>query len=327
MPRKICDQWPLSSSKEKLHFWRIPMKVFVAGASGAIGQPLIAELIRRGHTVTGMSRSVEAGRNLADLGATVVSVDAFDGAALERALRASGAEVVIDELTSLPKDPFDMATAAAGDRKLRLEGGGNLYRAAQATGVRRYIQQASAFFLKAEGEALADESAGLRVDATPGVAASSRTYTELEARVLQAGAMEGVALRYGFFYGPKTWYNPDGAVAEHMRRQENPIVGEGQGVWSWIHIDDAAIATVEALTIPAGIYNIVDDYPSPVNRWLPEFAEWVGAPPPPRVTEEQARAAAGEEAVYYATKLSGASNAKAKRTFGFQPRRLEWMKG
>jgi nucleoside-diphosphate-sugar epimerase len=218
-----------------------------------------------------------------------------------------------------------MASAAEGDRKLRLEGGGNLYRAAQATGVRRYIQQASGFFLKAAGE-LATEADGLRVDASPSVAASSRTYTELEARVLQAGAMEGVSLRYGFFYGPKTWYNPDGAVADHVRRQENPVVGEGQGVWSWIHIDDAAIATMEALTIPAGIYNIVDDDPSPVSRWLPEFAAWVGAPPPPRVAEEQARAAAGEDAVYYGTKLSGASNAKAKRTFGFKPRRLEWTK-
>jgi 2-alkyl-3-oxoalkanoate reductase len=302
------------------------MNIFVAGASGAIGQPLIAELARRGHTVTGMSRSVAAARNLIDLGATVVSVDAFDGVALERVLQESGAEVVIDELTSLPKDPFEMASAAAGDRRLRLEGGGNLYRTALAVGVRRYIQQASGFFLKAV-DGLADESAGLRVDGSPGVAASSRTYTELESRVLQAGAMDGVSLRYGFFYGPKTWYNPDGAVADHVRRQENPIVGNGEGVWSWIHIEDAALATVEALTIPAGIYNIVDDDPSPVSRWLPEFARWVGAPPPPRVTEDEARAAVGEDAVYYGTKLTGASNAKAKRAFGFKPRRLEWTKG
>jgi 2-alkyl-3-oxoalkanoate reductase len=302
------------------------MKVFVAGASGAIGQPLIAELIHRGHSVTGMSRSVVASKSLAELGATVVSVDAFDDTGLERALRESGAEVVIDELTSLPKDPFDMPAAAAGDRKLRLEGGGNLYRAAQATGVRRYIQQASGFFLKASGE-LATETDGLRVDATPDVAASSRTYTELEARVLQAGAMEGISLRYGFFYGPKTWYNPDGAVADHVRQQKYPVVGSGQGVWSWIHIDDAALATVEALTIPAGIYNIVDDDPSPMSRWLPEFAAWVGAPAPRKVMEFLAKAVSGEDAVYYATQLSGASNAKAKGTFGFKPRRLEWMEG
>jgi 2-alkyl-3-oxoalkanoate reductase len=302
------------------------MRVFVAGASGAIGQPLIAELIRRGHKVTGMSRSIAAAQELVDLGATVVSVDAFDGAAVERALRESGAEAVIDELTSLPKDPFDMAGAAAGDRRLRLEGGGNLYRAAQATGVRRYIQQASGFFLKASGE-LATETDGLRVDATPGVAGSSQTYTALEARVLTPGDMEGVALRYGFFYGPKTWYNPDGAVADHVRQRKYPVVGSGQGVWSWIHIDDAALATVEALTIPAGVYNIVDDDPSPMSRWLPEFAAWVGAPAPRRVAEFLARAVAGEDAVYYATQLSGASNAKAKRTFAFKPRRLEWIKG
>jgi len=301
------------------------MKVFVAGASGAIGQPLLAELVRRGHEVTAMTRSVESAKKLADLGAKTVELSAYDAGGVAQALRASGAEVVIDELTALPPDPGQMKDYAAGDRKLRLEGGGNLYRAALAIGVRRYIQQASGFFLKANGD-LAIEADGLRVDASPGVAASSKTYTELEARVLQAGLMEGVSLRYGFFYGPKTWYNPDGAVADHVRRRENPIVGEGQGVWSWIHIEDAALATVEALTIPAGLYNIVDDDPSPVSKWLPEFARWVGAPPPLRVTEAQARAAAGEDAVYYGTKLSGASNAKAKRTFGFKPRRLEWMK-
>ncbi len=300
------------------------MKVFVAGASGAIGQPLLAELVRRGHEVTAMTRSVESAKKLADLGAQTVQVSAYNAEGVAQALQASGAEVVIDELTALPPDPAQMKDYAEGDRTLRLEGGGNLYRAALATGVRRYIQQASGFFLKATAN-LASEADGLRVDASPGVAASSQTYTELEARVLQAGALEGVSLRYGFFYGPKTWYNPDGAVADHVRRQENPIVGEGQGIWSWIHIDDAALATVEALTIPAGIYNIVDDDPSPLSRWLPEFAEWVGAPQPPRVTEEQARVAAGEDAVYYATRLTGASNAKVKATFEFKPRRLEWM--
>ena len=302
------------------------MKVFVAGASGAIGQPLLAELIRRGHEVTAMTRSAESAKKLADLGAKTVELSAYDAEGVAQALRTSGAEVVIDELTALPADPMQMKDYAAGDRKLRLEGGGNLYRAALASGVRRYIQQASGFFLKASGD-LATEEDGLRVDATPGVAASSQTYTELEARVLQPGPIEGVSLRYGFFYGPKTWYNPDSAVAEHVRQQKYPVVGSGQGVWSWIRIDDAALATVEALTIPAGVYNIVDDDPSPMSRWLPEFAAWVGAPAPKRVAESLARVAAGEDAVYYATKLSGASNAKAKGTFGFKPRRLEWIKG
>jgi len=300
------------------------MNVFVAGASGAIGRPLIAELVRRGHTVTGMTRSDAGARALADLGAAVARVSAFDATRLEEALRRSRAEVVIDELTALPKSPSEMAEAAPGDRKLRLEGGGNLHRAARACGVRRYVQQASGFFLR-PGSGLADESEGLAVDASPRVAASARTYAELEARVLNAGDMEGVALRYGFFYGLGTWYHPAGAAADLVRRQEVPIIGQGAAVWSWVHIDDAARATVEALTAPPGVYHIVDDNPSPVSVWLPAFARAVGAPPPPVVNEQEARAAAGEDAVYYGTRLRGASNAKAKRAFGFAPRRLEWL--
>jgi 2-alkyl-3-oxoalkanoate reductase len=300
------------------------MRIFVAGASGAIGQPLLAELVRRGHEVTGMTRSEAGARNLAEMGAAVARVSAFDAAAVERALRDARAEVVIDELTSLPKDPSELAAAAPGDRKLKIEGGGNLHRAAMACGVRRCIQQASGFFLE-PGRGLADESAGLAVDASARVAANARAYAELEARVLNAGEMEGVALRYGFFYGPGTWYHSDGASAEQVRRQEIPVIGEGGGVWSWIQIEDAALATADVLTAPPGVYNVVDDDPSPVAVWLPAFARFVGAPPPPRITEEQARASAGEDAVYYGTKLRGASNQKAKKTFGFEPRRLEWL--
>jgi 2-alkyl-3-oxoalkanoate reductase len=300
------------------------MRVFVAGASGAIGQPLIAELVRQGHSVTGMTRSEAGAQNLVDLGATAVQVSAFDGPAVEQALRRSQAEVVIDQLTALPKHPSDLAAALPGDRKLRLEGGGNLHRAAQASGVRRYIQQTSGFFLKA-GSGLADESERLAIDASSGVAASARTYAELEARVLNSGEMEGIALRYGFFYGPNTWYCPEGAAADQVRRQELPIVGQGEGVWSFVHIEDAALATVAALTAPPGIYNVVDDDPAPVRLWLPAFARWVGAPPPPRMTEQEAREAGGEDAVYYGTKLRGSSNKKAKKTFDFRPRRLQWL--
>ena len=306
------------------------MRVFVAGASGAIGRPLITELIRQGHSVTGMTHSEAGARNLLALGAAVADVDAFDAAAVEQALRQSRAEVVIDELTSLPRDPAQMAAAAAGDRRLRLEGGGNLLRSARAVGVRRYLQQSSGFFLQA-GSGLADESEGLAVDASPGVAAAAQTYTELEVRVLATGdkdatdSMEGVALRYGFFYGPGTWYNPDGACADRVRRQEIPIIGQGEGVWSWIHIEDAASATVAALTSPPGIYHIVDDAPAPVSLWLPQFARVVGAPPPPRLSEEEATRVAGADAVYYGTKLRGASNGKAKKILGFKPRRLEWL--
>jgi nucleoside-diphosphate-sugar epimerase len=297
------------------------MRIFVAGASGAIGQPLITELVRQGHSVTGMTRSEAGARKLADLGADVAQVSAFEGAAVDDALRRARAEIVIDELTSLPKDPSEMASAAPGDRKLRLEGGGNLYRAACTSGVRRYIQQASGFFLR-PGIGLADESEGLAIEASPGVAASARTYVELELRVLDSREMEGVALRYGFFYGPNTWYSAEGAAGAQARRQQIPIIGQGEGVWSWVHIDDAALATVAALTAPPGLYNVVDDDPSQVSRWLPAFARAVGAPPPLRISEKEA---ASEDAVYYGTKLRGASNDKAKRVFSFKPRRLEWL--
>jgi nucleoside-diphosphate-sugar epimerase len=193
-----------------------------------------------------------------------------------------------------------------------------------ACGVRRYVRQASGFLLE-QGGGPADESAGLAVDASPRVAASARTYAEPEARVLDAGEMEGVALRYGFFYGPGTWYHPGGASADQARSQEVPVIGDGGAVWSWVHIVDTAVATADALTAPSGVYHVVDDDPSPVAVWLPAFARFVGAPPPPRITEEKARASAGEDAVYYGTRLRGASNQKAKRTFGFRPRRLGWL--
>ena len=251
-------------------------------------------------------------------------MNAFDGTAVEQALRRSQAEVVIDQLTALPQDPAGYAAAFPGDRKLRLEGGGNLHRAAQAVGVRRYIQQASGFFLQADA-GLADESARLATDASAGVAASVQMYADVEARLRHSGHMEGIALRYGFFYGPNTWYDPEGAAADHARRREMSIIGQGEGVWSFVHIEDAALATVAALTVPPGIYNIVDDDPSPVSLWLPAFARWVGAPPLPQLTEQAAREVAGDDAVYYGTKLSGASNDKAKQAFNFKPRRLQWL--
>src|SRR5215510_10482051 len=211
------------------------MRIFVAGASGAIGEPLVAELVRRGHEVTGMTHSEAGARHLADLGAAVARVSAFDAAAVEQALRDDRAEVVIDELTSLPKDPSEMAAAAPGDRKLKIEGGGNLHRAAMACGVRRYVQQASGFFLE-PGSGLADESAGLAVHASPRVAANARAYAELETRVLNPGEMEGVVLRYGFFYGPGTWYQrgkrrsgPQAGAPRHRRRRGRLVVDPDRG--------------------------------------------------------------------------------------------------
>jgi len=298
------------------------MNIFVAGASGAIGQPLITELIRKEHAVTGMTRTEAGAQKLREIGATAAMVDAFDAAALESALRQSQAEVVIDELTALPKDPRDMPAYQPGDRKLRLEGGGNLHRAAQACGVRRYIQQSTGFFLRS-GNGLADESEGLAVDASPGISTNSQTYTALETRVL--GSMEGIALRYGFFYGPNTWYHPDGGAADQVRAAQLPLIGDGEGAWNWVHIDDAALATVAALDCEPGIYHVVQDEPSLMREWLPAFCRFVGAPAPERVSVEDARGTAGEDAVYYQTKLRGASNAKAKKALGFRLRLLEWL--
>ena len=299
------------------------MRVFVAGASGAIGEPLTAELLKKGHSVVGMTTSEARARILERQGAEAVIVDAFDAVALETALRRSKPDVVIDELTSLPKDPKDMPEYAAGDRKLRIEGGGNLFRAAIAIGVRRYLQQSSGFFLKATQGALADESS--YIYASPGIAASARTYTELEAQLFSSNAIEGVALRYGFFYGPKTWYHPGAAAANMVMQQQKPVVGRGEGVSSFVHINDAAIATVASLAAEPGVYNVVDDDPSPQAVWLPAFAKFVGAPVPPHMSEAEVKAIAGEDAAYYGTKLSGASNAKAKRLLGWKPRRLEWL--
>lgn len=301
------------------------MRVFVAGASGAIGEPLIAELLKHGHSVVGMTTSAQRAKVLESQGASAAIVDAFDAAAVESALRQAAPEVVIDELTSLPKEQGDMPKYAEGDRKLRIEGGGNLFRAAIATGVRRYLQQSSGFFLKSAVGTLADESSPLDVNASPSVSASARTYLELENRLFSSKAIEGVALRYGFFYGPKTWYHPGESAANGIVQQQYPVIGEGQGVSSFVHIHDAAIATVAALTAEAGAYNLVDDDPSPQRVWLPAFAKFLGAPPPPKVSEAEARAIAGEDAVYYATGLSGASNVKAKRTLNWKPRRLEWL--
>jgi len=301
------------------------MRVFVAGASGAIGKPLIAELLRQGHSVVGMTTNETRAKNLESQGIEAMTVDAHDAAAVLAALERAKVEAVIDELTSLPRDQSDMPKYAAGDRKLRIEGGGNLFRAALACGVRRYLQQSSGFFLKAPEGSLADESSPMDVNASPGVAASAQTYTELEARLFSSMEIDGLAIRYGFFYGPNTWYHPGQSAASMVMQQQIPVVGQGEGISSFVHIEDAAIGTVAALTAEPGVYNLVDDDPSPQSLWLPAFARFLRAPAPPHMGEAEVTAIAGEDAVYYATKLSGASNAKAKRILGWKPRRLEWL--
>jgi nucleoside-diphosphate-sugar epimerase len=217
-----------------------------------------------------------------------------------------------------------MRAAAERDRKVRLEGNMNLLAALRAAGVRRYLLQSSGFWY-APGAGLADESVSFIAGGSPGIEAGARTYLELETRASATPGIEFVALRYGFFYGPGTWYTREGDIGDQVRQQKVPIIGEGQGVFSFVHIDDAAAATVAALECPPGAYNIVDGTPSPQHLWLAAFARAAGASAPPRLSEEEALRALGPDAVYYATRLRGASNEKARRELEFRPRPLEWI--
>ncbi|WP_225769228.1 NAD(P)-dependent oxidoreductase [Inquilinus sp. Marseille-Q2685] len=300
------------------------MRIFVAGATGAVGLPLVRALCTLGHQVTGMIRAGRGVDRLRELGAAASFADAFDPKAVRAAIAAARPDVVIDQLTWLPADPADIVKSLPDDTRLHREGGGNLLAAARELGVGRYIMQSRGFFLDAPAGRLADESAGFRADAPGDVGESTRVMGEYEGRVLAAPSMAGVVLRYGFFYGPGTWYRPEGAIADQVRRGDARIIGNGNAVWSFVHIDDAVAATVAALTADPGVYNIVDDDPLPVAEWLPAFARWVDAPEPPRIGVEDALATIGEEAVYYHTRLTGASNGRAKAQLGFTPRPLLW---
>jgi 2-alkyl-3-oxoalkanoate reductase len=302
------------------------MKILLAGATGAIGRPLIRCLKQAGHTVFGLVRSPQSARTLIETGAEPVTADALDGASIKAALARVGPHAVINELTSLPRHytPAEMKAAAERDRKVRMEGNANLLAALRDTGVRRYLLQSSGFWY-APGAGLADESAPFAFDASPGVATSARTYAELESLASRGADIEFVALRYGFFYGPGTWYSSAGDMGEQVRGQQVAVIGGGPGVWSFVHIEDAAAATAAALQCAPGVYNVVDNDPAPQRLWLPAFARAAAAPEPPQVTEEQALATFGADAVYYATRLRGASNEKAKRVLHFRPRRLEWL--
>jgi nucleoside-diphosphate-sugar epimerase len=302
------------------------MKVLVAGATGAIGRSLIKSLRLAGHTIFGMVRSQSSSAPLSDSGAEPVIADALDASSVSVAVAEVRPDAIINELTSLPKHytPTDMKAAAERDARVRLEGSKNLIAAAQRIGVRRFLVQSTGFWYAPGGD-LADESERFAYGASPAVAAGAQRYAQLEAMTLGRTEFEAVALRYGFFYGPGTWFISDGDVGEQVRQQQVPIIGHGQGVWSWIHIDDAADATVRALDCTPGPYNIVDDNPSAQRVWLTAFARYCGALEPPHVSERQALQAAGPDAVYYATQLRGASNAKAKRELGFRPRPLQWL--
>ena len=305
------------------------MRVLVAGATGAIGRPLIRGLKQRGHSVFGLVRaakSPDSTRTLTEMGAEALIGDALDATSVRAAIARVRADAVINELTSLPRHytPTEMKAAAERDARVRREGNLNLLAGMRESGVRRYVLQSSGFWY-APGPGLADESSLLAVDGSPGVAAGARNYVALESTAFRVSEIDCVAMRYGFFYGPGTWYTNTGDMGEQVRRQQVPIIGAGQGVASFVHIEDAASATVAALECAPGAYNIVDDDASQQRVWLPAFARACGAPEPPQITEQAALATSGADSVYYATSLRGASNEKAKHELNFRPRPLEWM--
>ncbi len=306
------------------------MRVLVAGATGVIGRRLVPALLGDGHDVLGMARSPQSARALEAMGARSVLADALDAAATMRAVGEAAPDAVINQLTSLPKriDPRRIERDFALNDRLRSDGTRNLLAAAQAGGARRVIAQSIAF-MYAPGPAatvhresdplLADEQAPKAFRRT---AAAIRG---LESAVLGAG---GVVLRYGYFYGPGSSISADGSMGEDLRRRRMPIVGDGGGVWSLIHVDDAASATVAALAREQpGTYNIVDDEPARVSEWLPAFAAAVDAPRPMRVPVLLARPLAGSYGVATMTRAQGASNALAKGELGWVPAYPSWREG
>jgi nucleoside-diphosphate-sugar epimerase len=305
------------------------MRVFVAGATGAIGRPLVPKLLEAGHEVTGMTRSEESAAQLRERGAEAVVCDVFDEEGVREALGAASPEAVVHQLTALP-DRFDLRddTTYHGTNRLRTEGTRILLDAAGDANARRFVAQSIAFAYEPTGDRVKDEDAPLMLGAEGHFAEGVEAVDQLERAVTRAESLEGLVLRYGFFYGPSTYYAPDGSSAEDVRRRRLPIVGRGEGVFSFVHVDDAADATVAALERGApGVYNVVDDEPAPMREWLPLYAEALRAKPPRRVPKLLARLVAGNEAVAFATTLRGASNAKAKRELGWEPRHPSWRQG
>ncbi len=304
------------------------MKVFVAGASGVIGRPLVGQLVAAGHEVAGTTSKPENAARLEAAGATPIVCDALDADAVQAAVRDSAPEVVISQLTRLPREYNPRKIDYGPTNRARAEGGHNLIEAARAAGVRRFITQSVAFIYAPEGEMIKDEEARPWTNAPDPFRSGAGSTLEHEREATHTPGLEGVVLRYGQFYGPGTYYASDGNIAEQVRRRRFPIVGRGEGMFSFIHTDDAASATVASLERGApGIYNIVDDEPAPLREWLPVYVEALGARRPRRVPTFLARLVAGPFAAAFATQLRGASNAKAKRELGWEPSYPSWRQG
>jgi 2-alkyl-3-oxoalkanoate reductase len=301
-------------------------RVFVAGASGAIGRPLVRQLVTAGHRVTGMTRREDRAEEIRAPGAEAVVCDVFDVVALRAAVAGARPDVVVHQLTALPTriDPRRSDTYPATNR-LRTEGTANLIAAARDAGVGRFVSQSIAFLYAPVGPRVVDEVAPVLEGVSGPLGTALDATLDGERQVLAVG---GLVLRYGYYYGPGTSFAPDGTMAKDVRRRRFPIVGSGEGRMSFIQIEDAAAATVAACERGAsGIYNVCDDDPAPMREWIPAYAQAVGAKRPLRVPRWLVRIVAGAVIASLATELRGASNEKAKRELGWQPRYPSWRQG
>jgi nucleoside-diphosphate-sugar epimerase len=308
------------------------MKIFVAGATGALGKQLVPLLVAKGHDVVGMTRTDAKRDQLRSVGAQPVVADALDAEAVGRVVGETEPDVIVHQLTAIPPtlNMRRFESEFALTNRLRIEGTDHLLSAGQAVGVKRFIAQSNAVVYARTGGPIKREDAPFDDDPPSEMRQGLAALRHLEAAVTGAQWTEGLVLRYGWFYGPGTSIalDPLGSQIELIRKRQLPIVGGGAGVWSFIHIEDAAAATVAAVEGgPAGIYNVVDDEPAPVSEWVPVLAAAVGAKRPLRVPRWLGRLAAGEWAVTTMTEIRGAANDAAKHDLDWQLRYPSWRQG
>jgi nucleoside-diphosphate-sugar epimerase len=306
------------------------MRVFIAGATGAVGRRLVPLLVASGYEVVAMTRSKEKVDALRAIGAEPVVADGLDRAAVRQAVVRAEPEVVVHQMTGLTgaKNFKRFDDDFALTNRLRTEGTDILLEAARSAGVRRLIVQSYGNWnYERSGSRLKNEEDPLDPSPPANQRRSLQAIRHLEG-VVGADDLEGVALRYGNFYGPGTGFALDGDLVELVRKRKLPVVGKGSGVWSFIHVDDVATATSAALRQGRpGIYNIVDDEPAPVAVWLPELARAIGAKPPRHVPVWLGRLAIGEVGISMMTQIRGATNAKAKHELGWEPSFRSWRDG
>jgi nucleoside-diphosphate-sugar epimerase len=301
------------------------LNIFIAGGSGAIGRQLVPLLVQDGHHVVAMTRSPRGAAQLAAMGATPVIADVFDTDKLDKLFARGNPEIVIHQLTAFGATDAD---PLAETIRIRTEGTRNLVRAAKKSGARRFIAQSISFICKPVAAGLTDEETPLYLDAPHAMRPLADAVADLERQTLADNAMEGVVLRYGWFYGPGTNYDPADAIPRAIKKGRMPIVGTGSGTYSFVHVHDAALATMKALTRAApGIYNIVDDAPAKLSEWLPVVATLLDAPQPAFMDETVARDKLGDMLVYVFNEQSGASNRKAKAVLGWEPVISSWKEG